>query len=55
MPTNHPKPSAKNTEGDTRKVLKPSKEVRLKMQPLSRLSFDSLLRKAITTPALKHA
>jgi hypothetical protein len=55
---NHSSRSAKNQESDTcatRKVLKPSKEVEEKMQPLARNAFDNLLRKAVNSPAQKPA
>ena len=42
-----------NSSGDQSgaKLLRPSAEVEVKMQPVSRDAFHSLLRKAITAPS----
>jgi hypothetical protein len=42
----HPKPSAKNAQGDARLIFKPSAEVAAKMAPLAKASFRDLLKRA---------
>lgn len=40
---------------EDRKLLKPSKEVQSKMQPMTRRLFDDLLQKAVSAPVRKPA
>jgi len=52
---NHPKPSAKNAQGETSKPFEPSSEIEGIMQPVSRDSFHALLRRVVTQPVRSPA